>query len=113
MVAPTTGPALPATTLSERFLELTTDIAAAVGFDGRIVGANPALTLLVGEPAAPRATDLMPDEDRAALSERWHELVTGARDTAEVEVRLGADERRWFLLSLVVDREAQLVYLTG
>ena len=120
-MAPTTGIPGPATTsaLSERFLELTTDIAAAVGFDGRLVGANPAFTRVggatVGDRAGANAHELLHPEDRAALGACWAELVAGARDTAAIEVRLGParEGRRWFLLSLVVDREAELVYLMG
>jgi hypothetical protein len=48
VVPPSTGLAVPAATLTERFLELTTDVAGAVGFDGRLIGANPALTRLLG-----------------------------------------------------------------
>jgi PAS domain S-box-containing protein len=112
-----TGLPVPAPTLSERFLELTTDIAGAIRFDGRIVGANPALTRLigagVGDLAGPRAVDLMHPGDRAALAARWVELI-GGHDAAEVEVRLGPEgHRRWFLLSLVVDRDAGLVYVIG
>ena len=120
-MAPSTGIPAPATTiaLSERFLELTTDIAAAVGFDGRLVGANPAFTRVggatVGDRAGANAHELLHPEDRAALAACWAELVAGARDTAAIEVRLGParEGRRWFLLSLVVDREAELVYLMG
>ena len=121
-VAPPTGIPVPVpattTALSERFLDLTTDIAAAVAFDGRLVGANPALTRVgattVGEHAGARAHELLHPEDRAALGACWAELVGGGRDHAAIEVRLGPPEkRRWFLLSLVVDREAALVYLMG
>jgi len=115
---PSTGLAVPAATLTERFLELTTDIAGAIDFDGRLVGANPALTRLigmgVGELAGQRAVGLMHPDDRAALGALWADLVGGARETAELEVRLGpGDERRWFLLSLVIDRDAALVYIIG
>jgi diguanylate cyclase (GGDEF)-like protein/PAS domain S-box-containing protein len=115
---PSTGLAVPAATLTERFLELTTDIAGAIGFDGRLVGANPALTRLigagVGELAGPHAGELMHPDDRAALGGLWADLLGGARETAELEVRLGrGDERRWFLLSLVIDRDAALVYVIG
>jgi diguanylate cyclase (GGDEF)-like protein/PAS domain S-box-containing protein len=118
VVPSSTGLPVPAETLSERFLELTTDIAAALAFDGRFVAANPALTRLIGAEvgalAGPFAVELMHPGDRAALTERWSELVGGARDGAEVEVRLGPDgDRRWFLLSLVVDRDAGLVYVIG
>src|ERR671920_2160832 len=36
-------------------------------------------------------------------------------ETAELEVRLGRgdEELRWYLLSLVVDRDAELVYFVG
>jgi diguanylate cyclase (GGDEF)-like protein/PAS domain S-box-containing protein len=113
-----TGLPVPAGALNERFLELTTDIAGAIAFDGRLVGANPAFTRLiggeVGELAGRDATELMHPDDRAMLRALWDELTGGARDTAEVEVRLGnADDRRWFLLSLVTDRDAALVYLIG
>jgi len=115
---PSTGLAVPAVTLTERFLELTADIAGALGFDGRLVGANPALTRLigagVGELAGPNAGELMHPDDRAALGGLWGELLGGVRETAELEVRLGrGDERRWFLLSLVIDRDAALVYVIG
>ena len=53
--------------------------------------------------------------DRAALVERWAALVAGERATAELEVRLdpGDGRRRWFLLSLVADPAAELVYVVG
>jgi diguanylate cyclase (GGDEF)-like protein/PAS domain S-box-containing protein len=113
-----TGLRVPAATLSERFLELTTDIAGAIAFDGRLFGANPALSRLIGaeigELAGPHAADLMHPDERAALRAVWGELTGGARETAQLEVRLGpGDERRWFLLSLVVDRDASLVYIIG
>jgi diguanylate cyclase (GGDEF)-like protein/PAS domain S-box-containing protein len=116
-VAPrSTGRPVPARSLSERFLELTTDIAGAIGFDGRLVGANPALKRLigteVGELATPNAATLLHPDDRAALGERWAALVAGDRATAEIDVRLGL-RPRWFLLSLVVDRDAELVYIIG
>jgi diguanylate cyclase (GGDEF)-like protein/PAS domain S-box-containing protein len=111
-----TGRPVPARALSERFLELTTDIAGAIGFDGRLVGANPALKRLigteVGEVATTHAATLLHPDDRAALGERWAALVAGERATAEIEVRLGM-RRRWFLLSLVVDRDAELIYIVG
>ena len=115
---PSTGLPVPAPGLSERFLELTTDIAAAIGFDGCVVAANPALTRVigaeVGDRAGANAVDLMHPDDRAALTERWMELIAGTADAAEVAVRLGPPDRaRWFLLSLVVDRDAALVYLIG
>jgi len=118
VVPSSTGLPVPAITLSERFLELTTDIAGALAFDGRLVGANPALTRLVGaeigELAGPRAVELMHPDDRAALGALWAELVGGARETAELEVRLGrGDARRWFLLSIAIDRDASLVYIIG
>ena len=55
MVPLSTGLPDPATTtLGERFLELTTDVAGAIDFEGRVVGANPALLRTgaspVGEP---------------------------------------------------------------
>src|SRR5204862_134410 len=66
-----TGRPVPARALSERFLELTTDIAGAIGFDGRLVGANPALKQLVGaevgELASRSAAALLHPDDRAAL----------------------------------------------
>ena len=98
-MAPTTGIPGPATTsaLSERFLELTTDIAAAVGFDGRLVGANPAFTRVggatVGDRAGANAHELLHPEDRTALGACWAELVAGARDSAAIEVRLGRRAR--------------------
>jgi len=118
VVPPSTGLAVPPATLTERFLELTTDIASAIDFDGRLVGANPALTRLigmgVGDLAGQRAVGLMHPGDRAALGALWGELLGGARETAELEVRLGpSDDRRWFLLSLVIDRDAALVYIVG
>jgi diguanylate cyclase (GGDEF)-like protein/PAS domain S-box-containing protein len=117
VVAPSTGLAVPAETLSERFLELTTDIAGAFAFDGRIVGANPALTRLIGaeigERAGANADGVLHPDGHSAIGARWAELVTGALDATEIEVRLGLDEPRWYLLSLVVDRDAALVYLIG
>ena len=119
MATPTTGLPLPAGTLAERFLELTADLAGAVGFDGRLVSANPALARLldaeVGAPLSARAAEVMHFEDRAALGERWRALVAGDRETAEIAVRLGAPaaDRRWFQLSLVVDRDAELIYVIG
>jgi diguanylate cyclase (GGDEF)-like protein/PAS domain S-box-containing protein len=118
VVPPSTGLPVPAAGLGERFLELTTDIAAAISFDGRVVAANPALTRVigaeVGDRAGANAVDLMHPDDRAALTERWMELVAGTDDAAEVAVRLGPPDRaRWFLLSLVVDRDTALVYLIG
>ena len=83
------------------------------------MGANPAFTRVggatVGDRAGANAHELLHPEDRAALGACWAELVAGARDTAAIEVRLGParEGRRWFLLSLVVDREAELVYLMG
>ena len=120
-MAPTTGIPGPATTsaLSERFLELTTDIAAAVGFDGRLVGANPAFTRVggatVGDRAGANAHELLHPEDRAALGVCWADSSRARATRAAIEVRLGPARqgRRWFLLSLVVDREAELVYLMG
>jgi diguanylate cyclase (GGDEF)-like protein/PAS domain S-box-containing protein len=118
VVPSSTGLRVPAATLSERFLELTTDIAGALGFDGRLVGANPALKRLIGaeigELAGPHAAELLHPDDRAALGQLWLELSGGVRETAEIEVRLGrTDQRRWFLLSLVIDRDAALVYIIG
>ena len=86
---------VPAVTLTERFLELTTDIAGATAFDGRLVGANPALTRLVGGQIGerPLAGELMHPDDRATLGALWAELVRGARETAELEVRLGRATR--------------------
>src|SRR4051812_20557179 len=56
----------------------------------------------------------MHPDDRATLAGLWAGLIGGAKDTAELEVRLGpGDERRWFLLSLVTDRDAALVYIIG
>jgi PAS domain S-box-containing protein len=111
-----TGRPVPGRSLSERFLELTTDVAGAIGFDGRLVAANPALKRLigteVGELARPNAATLLHPDDRAPLRERWAALVGGDRTTAEIEVRLGM-RARWFLLSLVVDRDAELVYIIG
>jgi diguanylate cyclase (GGDEF)-like protein/PAS domain S-box-containing protein len=111
-----TGRPVPARALSERFLELTTDIAGAIGFDGRLVGANPALKRLVGtevgEVATTHAAALLHPDDRAALGERWAALLAGDRATTEIEVRLGMNPR-WFLISLVVDRDARLVYIIG
>jgi PAS domain-containing protein len=119
VVPPSTGLSVPAATLSDRFLELTTDIAGAFGFDGRIVGANPALTGLIGaqigDLGGANADAYLHPAERAMLGERWIELVSGRRDSAELEIRLGAvgGEPHWFLLSLVVDRDAALVYLIG
>ena len=118
MASRPTGRPVPSRALSERFLELTTDVAGAIGFDGRLVGANPALKRLIGteigELATRDAATLLHPDDRAALGERWTALLEGACVTAELEVRLGTrDERRWFLLSLVVDRDAGLVYIVG
>jgi diguanylate cyclase (GGDEF)-like protein/PAS domain S-box-containing protein len=118
VVTSSTGLPVRAASLSERFLELTTDIAAAISFDGHLVGANPACTRLigaeVGDRAGANAVELMHPDDRAELSERWVRLVAGGNDTAQLEVRLGPPDRsRWFLLSLVVDRDAALVYLIG
>jgi diguanylate cyclase (GGDEF)-like protein/PAS domain S-box-containing protein len=111
----TAGPGDPGRTLSQRFLELTTDTAATVGFDGRLAGANPALTRLLGAEVANRDPGaIVHPDDRAALGELWAELVDGRRATAQLEVRLGAGERsRWFLLSLVPDPDAKLVYIVG
>jgi diguanylate cyclase (GGDEF)-like protein/PAS domain S-box-containing protein len=117
VVPPSTGLDVPAPTLSERFLELTTDVAGAFAFDGRVVGANPALTRLigaeVGELAGTNADSFLHPGDRPVIGARWAELASGARDATELEIRLGMDEPRWYLLSLVVDRDAQLVYLIG
>ena len=120
MVPPSTGlPDPAATTLGERILELTTDIAGAIDFEGRVVGANPAFLRTggppVGEYASLSADQILDPDDLAALGVIWAELISGARDSAAVEIRLGPTppERRWFLLSLVVDRDAQLVYLIG
>jgi diguanylate cyclase (GGDEF)-like protein/PAS domain S-box-containing protein len=119
-VAPPTGIPVPAATtaLRERFLELTTDVAAAVDFDGRLVGANPAFTRVggsgVGEQAGAHARELLHPDDREALIALWADLVGGVRDTVAIEVRLGPPEaRRRFLLSLVADHEAAVVYLVG
>ena len=116
MAPRSTGRPVPARALSERFLELTTDVAGAIGFDGRLVGANPALKRLigaeVGELATPNAATLLHPDDRAPLGERWAALLDGHGTTAEIEVRLGMNPR-WFLLSLVVDRDAELVYIIG
>jgi diguanylate cyclase (GGDEF)-like protein/PAS domain S-box-containing protein len=119
VASPSTGLPVPSATLGERFLELTTDIAGALGFDGRLAGANPALTRLLGAGVGARAgvigAELLHPGDREALAAMWEELVAGARETGELEVRLGPSEgsRRWFLLSLVVDRDARLVYVVG
>ena len=120
MVPPSTGLPDPATTtLGERFLELTTDVAGAIDFEGRVVGANPALLRTgaspVGELANLPAAQILHPDDLAALGVVWRDLVSGVRDSARIEVRLGPTppERRWFLMSLVVDRDAELVYLIG
>jgi diguanylate cyclase (GGDEF)-like protein/PAS domain S-box-containing protein len=116
---PSTGLAVPETPLSERVLELTTDIACALDFDGRIVGANPALTRLidggVGDLASAHADAILHPDDRAPLRERWAALLEGETDATEISVRLRRPdgEPRWFLLSLVLDRDASLVYLVG
>jgi diguanylate cyclase (GGDEF)-like protein/PAS domain S-box-containing protein len=117
VVPPSTGLVVPAAPLSERFLELTTDVAGAFAFDGRIVGANPALTRLigaeVGELAGANADSFLHPGDRVVIGARWAELVSRAVDAVEIEIRLGLDAPRWYLLSLVVDRDAALVYLIG
>jgi diguanylate cyclase (GGDEF)-like protein/PAS domain S-box-containing protein len=120
VVPPSTGPPDPAaTTLGERFLELTTDVAGAIDFEGRVAGANPAFLRMggapVGELANLPADRILHPDDLAALGAVWRGLVAGVRDSAAIEVRLGPTppERRWFLLSLVVDRDAELVYLIG
>ena len=118
MASRSTGLPVPSATLSERFLELTDDLAGAVRYDGVLVSANPALRRLVGDVGdrvETHAVQLMHREDRAALAERWAELLGGGHETAELEVQLGSsdDDRRWHLLSLVVDRDAELVYFVG
>jgi diguanylate cyclase (GGDEF)-like protein/PAS domain S-box-containing protein len=118
-VAPrSTGLPVPSRSLTERFLELTTYLAGAVRFDGVLVSANPALMRLVGrvgDLVETHAVHLMHRDDRAALAKRWRELIAGGHETAELEVRLGTSDenRRWYLLSLVVDREARLAYFVG
>src|SRR5919199_1016565 len=67
----------------------------------------------VGDLVARRAPDLLHPDDRAALRARWRELLAGVCEAAEIEVRIGVAERRWYLVSLVADREAELVYLIG
>jgi diguanylate cyclase (GGDEF)-like protein/PAS domain S-box-containing protein len=116
--SPSTGLPVPSATLSERFLELTTDLAGAVRYDGVLVSANPALRRLVGEVGervATHAVQLMHRDDRAALAQRWAELLAGGQHTAQLEVRLGpaGGERRWYLISLVMDRDAGLAFFVG
>ena len=69
----------------------------------------------MGELANLPAAQILHPDDLAALGVVWRDLVAGVRDSARIEVRLGPTppERRWFLMSLVVDRDAQLVYLIG
>jgi len=117
---PSTGlPDPAATALGERFLELTTDVAGAIDFEARVVGANPAFLRAggspVGELASLPADQILHPDDLAALGVVWHDLVAGVRDSAAIEIRLGPTpaERRWYLMSLVVDRDAGLVYLIG
>ena len=118
MASRSTGLPVPSATLSERFLELTDDLAGAVRYDGVLVSANPALRRLVGDVGdrvETHAVQLMHRDDRATLAQRWAELLDGGHETAELEVQLGSsdDDRRWYLLSLVVDRDAELVYFVG
>ena len=96
----------------------TTDIAGAVDFDGILVSANPALCALlgaeVGEHAGSPGREAMHPEDLPRLRQRWQEVLAGERDVAEVAVRLGPGaDRRWYLLSMVADRDARLVYMIG
>ena len=85
--------------LSERFLELTTDIAGAIDFDGRLVGANPAFTRVGGATVGDRAGA---QRARAAASRgpRRARGLLGASSSracatrAAIEVRLGPARRR-------------------
>jgi diguanylate cyclase (GGDEF)-like protein/PAS domain S-box-containing protein len=118
VAARSTGLPVPSRTLTERFLELTTDLAGAVRYDGVLVSGNPALMRLVGDVGdrvETHAVQLMHRADRATLAARWAELLEGGHETAELEVQLGSsdEDRRWYLLSLVMDRDAELVYFVG
>jgi diguanylate cyclase (GGDEF)-like protein/PAS domain S-box-containing protein len=103
---------VPSAVFSERFLDLTTDLAGALDFDGGLVCANPALADML---AAGRTTrELIHPEDRATLIRQWNALVAGDLVAADMALRMGgADGHRWFLLSLVADPGASLVYIVG
>ena len=97
--------------VGERFLDLTTDLAGALDFDGGLVCANRALGAMLAARGTTR--EIVHPEDRATLVRHWDALVAGDCGSADMALRIGAGERRWFLLSLVADREASLVYLLG
>jgi hypothetical protein len=67
-------PGLPSSALSERFLDLTSDLAGAVSFDGRLVSANPALTEMLGG-GGEHAGELVHPEDRGTVA------ATGTRSS--------------------------------
>ncbi|MEA2249345.1 MAG: hypothetical protein QOH46_3874 [Solirubrobacteraceae bacterium] len=99
--------------LSERFLDLTTDLAGAVSFDGDLISANPALSRMLADDHG-RARDIVHPEDRATVARHWEALIGGDRAATDMALRIGAPaDRRWFLLSLVVDHDAALVYIVG
>jgi diguanylate cyclase (GGDEF)-like protein/PAS domain S-box-containing protein len=99
-----------------RFLELTTDIAAAMDFEGRLVSVNPALARLLG--ASPDAVtgrsgrEAIHPEDRLRLRRAWRELTEGQTDALDLELRVGSAQAgwRWHLASITADRRASLVY---
>jgi diguanylate cyclase (GGDEF)-like protein/PAS domain S-box-containing protein len=99
-----------------RFLELTSDLAAAMDFEGRLVSVNPALARVLGtRPGAVdglRARDIVHPDDQLRLLRGWRGLVEGSMDALDVEVRAGSDAVgwRWHLASITVDRNARLVY---
>ncbi|HEU4979503.1 MAG TPA: EAL domain-containing protein [Solirubrobacteraceae bacterium] len=99
-----------------RFLELTTDIAAAMDLEGRLVAVNPALARLLEtapDNAAGRSVrDAVHAEDWLRLRGAWQELADGRTDALDLEVRIGSPGAgwSWHLASITADRHAGLVY---
>ncbi|MEA2321500.1 MAG: hypothetical protein QOD81_1350 [Solirubrobacteraceae bacterium] len=119
MSSPAASLPVPSATVSERFLELTADVAAAMDLDGLLVSVNPALARVLGATAGdhpgPFAEEIVHADDRQALADCRRELAAGHRDAADITVRVGCagSGYRWHLLGLVADRARSLVYVTG
>ena len=102
-----------------RFLELTADIAGAMDFAGRLVVINPSLARLLetspDDMVGCAATDIVHPEDRERFEAVAADLMTGARDVVEFELRFGSPDGgwRWFLTSIAIDRSAGLLYGIG
>ncbi len=98
-----------------RFVEISGDLLAIAGFDGRLKWVNPAYeratgldrTELVGMPYL----DLVHPEDRdTAIAQAARLSARGGSAAYELRLRCHGDSHRWFLVTATVQEEEELVY---